>query len=525
MAFSRNKMMVIRNKICIAVVCAVAVAMGWVEAIAGSQVAPTAAQEAPVATQYAGCVTPAVKGRRSFEVGPGQKYEDLTKVPWLSLRAGDVVNIYYRPEPYRTKIGLRAQGTAQAPVIINGVTDASCHRPIIDGTNAVTAIDAIKQEFFSAQYSEFLGTIFLYKAPSDPWGYKPRFIQIKNLLITGANARNTYTSQSGATVHYGFGAAGIYAVVVEDLLVENCEITGNGNGVFVNTKDDTEEEASYRVVLRRNKIHLNGNPGRWFEHNIYVQAVRPVYEGNYIGQLVPGAVGSSLKDRSSGTIIRFNHIVAAARALDLVETEGGGTSVLVDPLYNDAWVYGNIIVSDYDNPGVSSQVVIHWGGDNNPKNFRSGILHFYYNTVITRASSAQTYRLHVFDLPSNLQQVEMRSNIFAHFGTAVFEIGDKAGTLVFADTNWITKGWLPGYETGNSVTVKQEGTLIEGAEPGLKPNFDPAPGSAVIDKGAAAPSALSHLWIDQQYAAVASLLPRKTEGRANDLGAREVSSQ
>jgi hypothetical protein len=466
------------------------------------------------------CSTP-IQGTRTFDVGPGKTHTELTSVPWLSLQAGDVVNIFYRPQPYRTKIGIRAQGTASAPVIINGVTDAGCNRPTLSGDGAEPTADAIRESYWN-EHSEGLGAIVLFKGPRDPWGHKAKFVQIRNLRITGAKATNSYVSQEGVSERYSRGAAGIYGVTVEDLLVENCEITGNDNGLFVNTKNDNAEEASHRVTVRRNSIHLNGVPNSYLEHNLYVQAVRPVYEGNYIGQLVPGAEGSSLKDRSSGTIIRYNHIVAAARALDLVETEGGSTTVYVDPQYHDAWVYGNVIVSDHSLPGESSNSLIHWGGDNSPQYFRSGTLYFYHNTVVTRANSSDVDEMHLFDLPSDTQKVELRSNVLAHFGSSRFVLAEVEGTIRFLGTNWITSGWMAGnFWSGNSVVVEVEGRLIEGSDPALQPDYTLASGSGAIDQGAAAPAHLASRWIDYQYAPTGSYVTRSTVGGGNDLGAFE----
>lgn len=87
------------------------------------------------------CAGPLIGSNRTYDVGPGKQYTELTQVPWLSLTAGDVVNIYYRAQPYKTIIGLRAQGTANRPVYINGVTDSQCNRPVIDANGAVLADD------------------------------------------------------------------------------------------------------------------------------------------------------------------------------------------------------------------------------------------------------------------------------------------------------------------------------------------------------------------------------------------------
>ena len=463
-----------------------------------------------------GCATTPATGKRRFDVGPGQTFSELTQVPWLSLRGGDVVNIHYRPEPYRTKLLISAQASARAPIVVNGVTDAQCRRPVITGENAVPSDDAARRGAYN-QWTEALATILLW----GPWGQKPRFIEIRNLAITGARAGVEFRKQDGGTGRFGAGSSGIHGAAVEDILIENCEISGNGNGIFVNTKNDSEQETSYRITMRRNLLHNNGNVGRWFEHNLYVQAVQPLYEGNYIGQLIPGAVGSSLKDRSSGTIIRYNTIIAAARALDLVETEGGSTTVFRDPAYHDAWVYGNVIISDHTREAVASAKLIHWGGDNTPKYFRNGTLHFYHNTVVTRGDQAGgPWRLHVFDMPGK-QKVELRGNVFWHSGSTQLQLGNEHGTLAFADSNWISRGWQLGHDLANDIVMTKSGRLIEGDAPAFGAGFVPAADSPLLDQAAAPPPELASRWIDGQITGLGALGPRRTGGAGPDLGAIE----
>jgi hypothetical protein len=463
-----------------------------------------------------GCSKPLTGSGTTYHVGPGQPITELTDVPWLSLRAGDVVNIYHRAEPYRTKIGLRAQGTADAPVVIHGVTDAQCNRPVLSGQNAVTARDAAAAGFFSKQYSEALGLIFLYKSRDQAWGSRPKHIRIENLKITGAHQDHRYTAQDGSTGTFASGAAAIYAIVVEDLTVENCEITRNGNGIFVNSK--SEDEASRNVFIRHNRIWDNGNVGSWFEHNLYVQTARALYEGNYIGQLVPGARGSSMKDRSSGTVVRFNHIVAAARAIDLVEIEGGVQQVLKDPLYPQAWVYGNLIVNDFRNPGHASVKLIHWGGDNDERYFRQGTLHFYNNTVLHHSTQAQAWYMALFDMPTALQKVDAQSNLFINQGTTQMRLGHEAGTIEFNGTNWISRDWAEAAPT-SLVKVAVQGKLLSQPAAGLGPDLRPRAGAAGTDLAKPTKDLPP---VDHQFAEPAGIAKRQIFGIAPDLGAFEL---
>jgi hypothetical protein len=477
-----------------------------------------------VATPKSDCSAALTGTNKTFNVGPGQTLEELTQVPWLSLQAGDVVNVFHRATPYRTKFGLRAQGTQDAPVVINGVTDASCNRPEINGKDAVTADDIAQARFLSKQHSENLGLIFIYQSSRDAWGYRPRNIVIQNLKLTGAHKSNQYTAQDGTRGTYSLGAAAIYAVRVEGLTVQNNEITDNGNGVFVNSRGNDDYSAF--ITIRRNRLHGNGNVGSYTEHNLYVQAARPLYEGNHVGQLRKGALGSSMKDRSSGSVIRYNHIVAAARAIDLVEIEGGVAPVLNDPLYDHAWVYGNLIVSDHDLPATSSSLLIHWGGDNDPRYFRKGTLHFYNNTVVTKATQAQAYYLCIFDMPTADQKVEAAANIFFHRGTSLLNLAYKFGTVVLRDTNWITKGWAKGWDPA----VALQGAIskvVDGGEKGLSSSFVPLAKSVAVDGGSLSSAGFppsvtaANLAPRFQFAAPAGMVERTVRGAGVDLGAFE----
>lgn len=461
-----------------------------------------------------GCSTALSGSGRTYHVGPGRQFTELDDVPWLSLQAGDVVNIHHRAEPYRTKIGLRAQGRADAPVVLHGVTDAQCRRPVISGENATTARDAAANGFFSKQHSEPYGLIFIYKSRDEAWGSRPRHIRIENLKLTGAHKDKRFTGMDGQGASYVGGAAAIYAIVVEDLTVENCEITGNGNGIFINSRSD--EEASRNVFIRHNRIWNNGNVGSWLEHNLYVQTARALYEGNDIGQLVPGARGSSLKDRSSGTVVRYNRITAAARALDLVEIEGGVRPVREDPLYDRAWVIGNLIINDFEQPGGASVKMIHWGGDNDERFFRGGTLEFAHNTVIARGEQSKVWYMALFDLPTERQTVRASGNLIASLGSTELRLGHEAGTIELAGTNWISRGWVASGPGARVRLTRAAGSrLLEGQAPAFDLRTGrPAGALALPDSTASVLPPPTH-----QFRFPAGVVPRPDRGHPPEPGA------
>ena len=481
----------------------------------------------PVVARSTRCSTPLKGSNNTINVGPGKQFEELTDVGWLDLEPGDVVNIFYRAKPYRTKVAIRSRGTADAPIVINGVTNKDCIFPEVSGKNAVTAADAAAEEFFSEKWGTgSLAVFYLYKGPNDTWGHRPAHIQFQNLKITGAHQSNKFTNQSGRVGRYDRGAAGIYAVVADDITIDNCEITGNGNGVFFNSK--SADETSHRIIVRNSKLYGNGNVGSYYEHNLYIQVARSLYEGNYVGQLIPGARGSSLKDRSSATVIRFNHIDAAARAIDLVESEGG--IVVEDPLYHDAWVYGNLIISDHDRKSRSSSLLIHWGGDNDPRYFRTGTLNFFHNTVAVTASQKQAYYVSYFDLPEERQSFNGWANVLIHNGTSEQWMAYESGRIVLSGNNWLRKGWGKGKP---DVSVRVDGATIEGSDPKLDENFIPLPGSPIVDQAQFNPAikrasvrwAKQNLQLTHQYDWSLGMTTRTTHGKAADLGAFEAQAR
>jgi len=485
------------------------------------------------------CSTRLVGKRNTYDVGPGKQYTELTDVPWLSLQGGDVVNIHYRSTPYRTKVGLRPLGTATAPVYINGVTDTSCNRPMVSGAGAVTAKDAIAANFFPLVSN--LGVFTIFRLPTDSRDtYTPGYITIQNLHISGASSKNTFTNHTGATQAYDDGAAAIYAVRVNHLTVENCEITGNGNGVFTNTRGGSSIDHSAYLVFRRNKIHLNGNANRSTEHNFYTQGYRVLFEGNDIGQAYGG---SSLKDRSSGTVIRYNRVIASARALDLVETEEEyATTVQSDPLNDFAWVYGNVIINDYYQPlGISGRP-IHFGFDNTPSRARKNTLFFYGNTYINRSTWTKWYYTTVFQLGGNDDwlpypdmAVEASGNVFWNDDGSTqwrFLANNTNGKIRFRGTNYLPTNRYQDDSVVSGTSTRRYDytghTMIEGDAPGIDAaTFVPSSTSPVLNKGILGPSftpaaaTAANLVVDREFTAPFGTRARVLKGAAQDLGAFE----
>jgi hypothetical protein len=384
---------------------------------------PVSATSAEISTPAvsSGALNPLAHGIR-YDVCPGCAYAELTTIPWNSLRAGSVVNIFYRTTPYKTKIALRVSGTAAAPIVINGVPDESGNRPVISGDEAVTAKANANTGIYSDQhpeYGEALALVLIKRSQTmDPYGYKPKFLQIRNLELRGTYGRS-FTAQNGEIKPFSKSAAGIWADVVEDLTIDNVIVTDHAFGIFVNNRNASgmvDAETSRHLTVRNSQVFGNGRVGSYLEHNIYLQGVGCTLERSEIGALRAGAAGSSYKDRCSGSVIRNNTIACAARCLDLVHDESGSSSVRDSPTdtapdYDVAIVTGNKIVSS------SSISCIHFGGDNLGEGvgpfptYRNGPLMFNDNEcTIANLPTEDDGSAYVFDVQHTAAKVNAAGN-------------------------------------------------------------------------------------------------------------------
>ena len=415
-------------------------------------------------------------------MGPGQTYTELYELPWNDMAAGDVVNVFYRDTPYAARIGLRVEATAEAPFYLHGVADkTSCQRPVLTGIGARPSADQQANNFGQFVGELGLGLVTLTRGPLDGWdSHRSSWIIIENLRFEDVGAEHTFINNQGAVQNYADFSAAIYAVRVAHLKVRNCEFVRTALGVFVNSRGQSSIDHSEDVHLVRNRFEDNGHVGSETIHSTYVQARRALYEGNDMPQLRLGAIGSTLKDRSSGTVVRFNRIVANARALDLVETEEEEVpAVQLDPLYPHAWVYGNLIINDVDQPNKGATNMVHFGYDNSQTRARTGTLYFYGNTVIQSGPQSKAYYAHVFQVSTVTPdpQVQAWRNLFANLGTVEFRFMSEAGQLQLRDTNIAPVGWVARYPGTPAIVTTSGGKLVESNNTGLTPEFKLQPDS------------------------------------------------
>lgn len=391
------------------------------------------------------CV-PTAKGR-DYQVGPkAGQLPSLELVPWEQLDAGDTVRIFFRPESYTGKIYLAARGHPNAPVRVCGVKGPNGERPVIEGRDALTR----RGLNYGHPLHESRSIILINRFKNQEWKTFPSHLQIDGLTIRGAHPSNQFTDAAGERRRYSEFGACIWVERGHFVSIADNEITDCAHAIFSKSTDDGDFALTKEIRIVGNNMHNNGLAGSDRVHTTYIQSVGVVYEFNRYGPLRSGAKGNSIKDRSVGTVIRYNRIEDGARALDLVEAEDFPQTAKANPAYRATYVYGNQIIKDgrkgsaihYGGDHNGSSPGAHWGEPNN----RKGILYFYHNTVYLTGDGYGV----LFQLSTTEESAEVWNNVFAFAPTiplprmrAATEVGTawKTGGTLSLGRNWINRNW------------------------------------------------------------------------------------
>lgn len=483
---------------------------------------------------------------RDLTVGPGKTYAEVTQVPWETLAAGDTVRIFWRAAPYRGKFLISAEGTSAAPVRVCGVKSATGQRPVISGENAVSR-PQLKNAYGSGDYgitwTEGRGIVFIgINRNLDAWTDHPSNIRIDGLAFQKAHPSYSYTDTTGKKRAYvDFGAA-IWLDRGWNIVIADNEISDATHAIFSRSIDNSG--ADYQVTrnlrIAHNRMWGNGIVGDEHVHTTYIQSRRVTYEFNVYGPLRAGSLGNSIKDRSSGAVIRWNRIEDGARAIDLVEPEDWAGIAKADPAFRTTLVYGNQIRKD----GRKGSAV-HYGGDHmgSEADFRKGTLYFYGNTMYLWGKGYAA----IFQPSTIDERVEAWNNVFfpqagtdAYGNPTSIQIRtnqDNAGGIadggrVNLGRNWMWTHWTDNGPWGKPIGGSLTGTanLVKGSSyPVETTGFVPIAGRGATDKAASPSAAVAAIVVnhpnDRELVRNAdgsfTAAPRSVAGAAADLGARE----
>ena len=418
------------------------------------------------------CTFDPAQGGTEYHVGPGQRYTRLADVPFEHLGPGDMVRVEYLSTPYYEKVLLSTRGTASSPIVLCGILGPNGERPILDAHNAISRLGAPYGAYHPMQEE---AVVLAYN--TDRWTTpKPGNLVIANFEIRGARDNVGFTDNAGATSAFSIDSSSVYLFGAENVVIQNTDLHDSGDGLFVNSKDDASDVSlSRNIVVRGNLIHDNGDPRSYLVHNIYTEASGIVFEFNYLGQCVAGASGNVLKDRSAGTVIRYNWIEAGGHLLDLVDPQESRAVMQNEPDMHETFVYGNVL---HDTGPNWAGYLVHYGGDSGGDNatgyvYRQGTLHFFDNTVLIQLDASDAWQVALFHLSTNGETVNLTNNIFAVYprtsGSAPeldlrgTNQGATANGNLVIGKNWITTGYVA---TGNGA-ITGASNLIAGTDPGF----------------------------------------------------------
>jgi len=372
-----------------------------------------------------------------YEVGPGRTYETPSDVPWESIDSGTLVLIHRRETPYADKWVISVAATADEPVVVLGVPENGL-LPEITGVDAVTRPEL-------DYWSDTRGIIKI-GGSSAPDLENAQHIIVECLDIWGARDTNSFVDDAGETQTYDANASAIFVENGAHIELKRNAFHDCGNGLFVANQ-------SSDVRVGQNHIWDNGNPDSIYEHNSYTEAQGILFEFNYYGELCDGCPGNNLKDRSSGLIVQYNVIEGGNRALDLVDSDYESIRDAAD--YDDTFVYGNVLVER----GEGNRQVIHYGGDGDEANYRTGTLYFHHNTVVSERSDLAV-----------LVRLSSGEAILDAYNNVLFSVSGTMAILEDAGTAYLEGNWLPTGILDGSPSL--EGTVslgdnLLGDEPGF----------------------------------------------------------
>ena len=379
----------------------------------------------------------------TYEVGPDKEYATPSDVPWEDIVGGDTVLIHHREEPYKDKWVISQAATAENPIIVRGVMSTNGALPVIDGDGAVTR----NQLWF---WGGDRAVIKIGGANIPPGNY-PEHITIENLDVKSGRAPYTFRDDEGTLRGYKDLASSIYVESGGDITIRNCIIRDSGNGLLTS-------HATSNVVVEGCYIHSNGgSPGI---HNNYTESQGILFQFNRFGPPRPESLSGTLalKDRSAGTIVRYNWIEGSDIQISLVESVYPEIYQRQD--YSNAYVYGNVLIDD----GGGIAYVCRYGGDfKDFRYYRKGVLHFYNNTIIYPANPGGTDYLLRFD--SDDETCDFRNNIVFYGSPAGVKpaILDEHG-VVNMRHNWFNHSYTNSYTDPHAEVYDLGGNMI-GVEP------------------------------------------------------------
>ncbi|RME01381.1 MAG: right-handed parallel beta-helix repeat-containing protein [Deltaproteobacteria bacterium] len=378
-----------------------------------------------------------------IDVGPGYAFETPSEVPWEGLTGGTLVRIHARQDPYKDKWVIGTVASAQAPLVVLGIPDRAGHLPVVSGADAVTRPQL--------DYWNEARSLLKIGGSNVPPSGTPRWIVVEGIEFRHARPPFSFVDRKGRRQTYAQNAAALQIERGGRIAIRKCRIHDSANGIFAS-------HGSRDLLIQGNHIFRNGIPGSIYAHGAYTESLGIRYEFNHFSPLCPGCRGNSLKDRSAGTVIRFNTIEGGNRLLDLVESTH--PDIIGDRAYRETFVYGNILIAGEEK---GEEEIIHYGGDGPRRHrYREGTLFLYHNTVLSHRAGRTT----LLRLSSPRASAILFGNIvFLTKGSGRLGIVRGRGKVLLVE-NWLPPGWHATFSLFSGHAVRAAGNLT-GTDPGF----------------------------------------------------------
>jgi hypothetical protein len=332
-----------------------------------------------VGTQlHAGTPFPCVPGTgHDYQIGPNAgQLTALSQVPWKDLASGDTVRIFPSPNPYKLGAKFALNTIATTPAVVCGIRGPNGERPILDGDGATTAPNTNYGRDSAVATNKSRGLVWIGSKGTDAGVRKPSHIIVAGLKFTHTRPGYSY---DGAQPYEAFGGA-VWLDVGDNVTFTDDEFEDVAQAFYSRSQDGSDATVSRATEFSNNRVTNWGVVGNNTIHGAYSESLGMLYEGNWFGPPIAGAAGNPLKDRSAGTVIRYNVMNGGSYCADLVEAEDFPTIAKASGLYDETFFYGNIC--NMESLGV------HYGGDHpgSEDNYRKGTLYVYSDTFNFRGA-------------------------------------------------------------------------------------------------------------------------------------------
>ena len=266
-------------------------------------------------------VDPALSGK-TYDVGPSQAYQHLRDLPMASIGAGSTIRIHnedasgLNPTTFHEFLRLSEHATADQPLRLCGVPDGTGHLPVLDASNATAA----------GTFNDAPAALLTIGSAAEA----PAHIHIEGVELRNANGSATYQTADGRVAHWPSNSGCLRVTAGQNIAVigndlGHCSTGGQSAPV-------AGAVAQLYTLWEGNHLHDNGVVGSSAGNQLSLGASGDIVQFNQLDSYPAGALGSNIRSRSLGDIIRYNYLGGSpVQQINLTDAPGTGASRSLSP--------------------------------------------------------------------------------------------------------------------------------------------------------------------------------------------------